>query len=107
LKRIVYIASPYTKGSEAENVRRACLAGDVLLEHGIIPFVPHLTHLYHFISPKSYNTWIQLCLAYLGRCDAVLRLPGKSNGADIEVNAAQMMNMPVFFSIEELLEAKK
>ena len=40
--------------------------------------------------------------AFLRRCDAVLRLPGKSPGADKEVKEAQALDMPVYFGIEDL-----
>lgn len=38
----------------------------------------------------------------LSRCDAVFRIPGASNGADIEVAKAQAMGLPVFTRIEDV-----
>jgi hypothetical protein len=36
--------------------------------------------------------------------DAVLRLPGESTGADVEVAYAEGLNLPVFYSIDEIQE---
>jgi hypothetical protein len=38
----------------------------------------------------------------LSRCDAVFRIPGASNGADIEVAKAKEMGLPVFTRIEDV-----
>ena len=38
----------------------------------------------------------------LERCDALLRLPGASRGADIDVERAQALGLPVYTSIDEL-----
>ncbi|WP_342618139.1 DUF4406 domain-containing protein [Rhodoferax sp. GW822-FHT02A01] len=38
----------------------------------------------------------------LGRCDAVYRIPGASNGADIEVAKAREMGLPVYTSLDEV-----
>jgi len=43
-------------------------------------------------------------LEWLAKCDAVLRLPGESKGADIEKDYALSLGIPVFFSIDDLLE---
>ena len=38
----------------------------------------------------------------LMRCDAVLRLPGASRGADMDVARAQALGLPVYHHIDEL-----
>ena len=38
----------------------------------------------------------------LQRCDAVLRLPGESRGADQDVAIARSRNLPVYFSLDEV-----
>ena len=38
----------------------------------------------------------------LSRCDAVLRIPGASRGADQDVARAREMGLPVFTSVEEI-----
>lgn len=38
----------------------------------------------------------------LSRCDAVLRIPGTSRGADMDVEHARELGLPVFTSIDEI-----
>lgn len=38
----------------------------------------------------------------LGRCDAVFRIPGASNGADIEVAKAREMGLPIYTRLEDI-----
>ena len=97
----VYVAGPYTHGDVAHNVRAAIFCGDWLAERGCVPFVPHLSHLWHTVSPHSYRFWIEQDLAWLRVCDALVRLPGKSQGADGEVAQANAMELPVFLWPED------
>ena len=41
---------------------------------------------------------------YVAWCDALIRLPGKSPGADREVEWAEELNKPVFHTWADLLE---
>jgi len=102
MKQLIYIASPYTIGDQADNVRRQLLVADELLEMGYIPFPPCLSHFWHFVSPKSWHTWLDIDKEILKRCDAVLRLEGESVGADMEVELADELGIPVYYSIEEM-----
>lgn len=81
----VYIAGPYTSGDVAVNVRRAIEAATVIAEAGHTPFVPHLSHFWHLVSPHSYEFWLEQDMAWLPVCEALVRLEGESNGADGEV----------------------
>lgn len=98
----VYIAGPYTKGDVAQNVRRAIEAADELAAYEFCPYVPHLTHFWHLISPKEYDWWLQYDAMWLLDCAAVLRLPGESDGADEEVKLAEQAGIPVAHSIDDL-----
>lgn len=102
IKKIIYISAPYSKGDVVENVRNACLAGNEILRKGHIPFVPHLTHLWHLITPKDYETWLMIDFALIPRMDAMLRLEGDSYGADREVNLAKSLGIPIYYSLEEI-----
>jgi hypothetical protein len=102
----IYIASPYTLGDVAINVRESLLAADKLVELGYAPYPPLYSHFWHFLSPKPYETWVELDNAWVLRCDALLRLPGESKGADAEVALAQEHGIPVYYSIEELAAAE-
>jgi Domain of unknown function (DUF4406) len=98
----VYIAGPYTKGDVAVNVRNAYEAASALADLGFAPFVPHATHFWHMIFPRPYEFWLQLDREFLPFCDALLRLPGRSNGADGEVRLARKLKIPVFTEIGRL-----
>lgn len=101
MKQIIYIAAPYTS-SPKENVRKALKAADTLWERGYIPFIPHLFHQWHGLSPKPYEQWMEMGAAFLERCDAVLRLEGESPGADKEVKMAQELDMLVYFGLDDV-----
>ena len=99
----VYIAGPYTKGDVAVNVRNAFAAANQLADLGFAPFVPHSTHFWHLIFPRPYDFWIELDAEFLPLCQGVLRLPGDSAGADKEVALARERQIPVFFSLDEVV----
>lgn len=102
---IVYISSPYSKGDISENIRRVCLAGDEILKKGHTPLIPHLSLIWHLISPKSWDIWLEIDLTLLSVCDALLRLDGDSTGADLEVKEAERLCLPVYNSLEEIENA--
>lgn len=92
----VYIAGPYSGGDTIVNIRKAIEAADRLLEKGYAPYIPHLTGFWHFMSPKPYESWMEIDQDWLDACDIVLRLPGHSSGADREVARAQERAKLVF-----------
>lgn len=98
----VYIAAPYTQGSEGENVRRAIEAADQVIAAGHAPFVPHLCHFWHLMSPHAYETWLRIDMEWLRASDAMVRLPGPSAGADMEEAEARRTGIPVYGSVAEL-----
>lgn len=100
----VYIASPYTLGDVAVNVKNQMDAADLLMNAGLAPFVPLYSHFQHMAHPRPYQDWIKLDNEWVLACDAVLRLPGESTGADDEVVLASENQIPVFYTIETLLE---
>lgn len=98
----VYVAGPYTHGDVAINVRNAYEAASRLADLGFAPFVPHATHFWHMLFPRPYEFWLELDNQFLPLCQAVLRLPGQSSGADKEVALAKTLNIPVFADIDDL-----
>jgi len=102
MSNYVYIAGPYSRGDPVINVGKAIKAAEQLVEFGFIPFVPHLTHLWHLINPHEIEYWYKYDNEWLLKCNAVLRLPGDSRGADAECRLAEKNNIPVFLSIVDL-----
>ena len=75
----------------------------MLIKQGFAPFLPLLTHFQHMVHPEDYETWMKLDFIWVESCDALLRLPGESPGADREVKHAITLGIPVFYSMDELL----
>src|SRR3954468_12333114 len=108
---LVYIAGPISRGDVRENVEQACEAGIRLLKEGIAPLVPHLTcfmgQVYEGngaipeVLPRGtkITDWYGMSLTEGRRCEALLRLPGPSTGADLEVLEAEKHGLPVFHDI--------
>ena len=84
--RYVYVAGPISKGDTHVNVRNGMLAGLELIKRGFVPFVPHLDYGMRFLDPETmhYENILAQDFAWIKRCDALLRLPGESPGADRE-----------------------
>ncbi len=114
-KPIIYIASPYTNGDPAINVRFQCRIFNQLLSEGRVwPIAPLWTHFQHILFPRPYEDWLKYDKALLPLYDGCLRLNAeepelnyveeRSSGADGEVEAFKLMGKPVFYSIESLYE---
>lgn len=104
MKPLIYIAGPYTNGDVIQNVRTACEAWRHLWETGrCTPICPHWTMLQHFYSPMQVDQWYAYDRAVLARCDALVRLPGHSGGAQMEVSDAEALGLKVFFTLESCI----
>ena len=100
---LVYVAGPITIPDPLENTHYAIKAATALLDSGLVaPYVPHLTCFWHVVTPRPYETWLAYDLEILARCDALLRLPGESAGADREVAFAVEQGIPVLWSVDEV-----
>lgn len=109
LTRRIYIAAPYD-GPTAEDIQahvgRVELAAVRLIQHGFIPFAPHLSH---YIVKKAENIrqsisreyWLEWGLRWLAVCDGILVLD-LSLGVKGEIAFAHKHHIPVYFSLEEL-----
>ena len=104
--RYVFISAPFSS-NPGHNLNLVVKVADELRKAGLVPFVPHLYMLYDSISPDTYEAWMDMCLAELELRDVVLRLPGHSPGADREVALAEELGMPVYYSLDDLLKAKR
>lgn len=104
----VYVAGPYSDPDPHKveaNVSRAIAAGQVLAEAGYAPLVPHLTHYWHLQHPNEYAMWLAIDMPWLLAAHYVVRLVGKSGGADGEVLAARHAGIPVYDGVDEFLAA--
>ena len=100
---LIYVAGPYTNPDPCENTNNAIRTGNYIVEEfGCAVLIPHLTMLWHTVTPRPVEFWYGHDLAHMVRCDAVYRIPGASTGADAEVKVAQERDLPVFFNMDEL-----
>jgi hypothetical protein len=113
LKRI-YIASEYSAKSDAQrlaNVHKQLRAYNRLILHDYFPFCPLLSHYaneHHFRATGQripYDMWLRYDLIWLAQCEALLYL-GSSPGADKEKAEAERLGLPVYSTVEEILEVR-
>jgi hypothetical protein len=104
----VYIAGPITRGDLRTNIKQATDAAVLLVKAGYAPFVPQLTCYMGGDVPTvggvdgiSHGDWLATDLPWVAVADALLRLPGESVGADMEVNAALKLSIPVYYGLDD------
>lgn len=102
--KLVYVAGPYTTPDPIVNTRNAILEGQRVYEAGMFPYVPHLTLLWHMVAPQEdVEYWYAFDLNAIDHADVLLRMEGRSTGADREVEYAESVGVPVVYSFGELL----
>jgi hypothetical protein len=102
--KFIYIASPYTLGDVAVNVKVSMDATNQLIDKGFYPFCPLLSHFLHMANPQPYKVWIEYTIAWMEKCEAIIRLSGESAGADLEEARAREIGLPVYRSVEEFFK---
>lgn len=98
-KLTVYIAGPLsasTRDEEAENVGRAIEVWKALQAAGFAPLCPHLSWYIDGEVDLSHDEWLAVDLPWVERADVLVRIPGPSAGADMEVDHALACGVPVF-----------
>jgi hypothetical protein len=102
----VYVAGPISR-DVFNGVWRGFAAGRQLFLDGLAPFVPHFDALF-FLPDGNWNAYLEYDLEYILTSDAVWRLHGDSPGADLEVEKAMDLSIPIFYEARgeypELLE---
>lgn len=121
MRKRIYIAGPISKGDLAHNVNQGTDAFLALARAGFAPFCPHWSAYaggakvsacggsVYAIAERlpagtTHEDWMGVDLPWVAAADAVLRLPGESFGADMEVVHAVSLGIPVFESMADLQE---
>ena len=102
--KVVYIAGPYSRGDTGGNVGIAVRMMVRMMKDGLAPICPHLDILTYIVEKLPYETFLEVDLAILEKCDAIFRLPGESPGADREMVRALELGLGVFWDYDELIE---
>jgi len=113
---IVLIAGPYLSGTNGDPARIAANRAELerhalpIYERGHLPMVGEWLALpiIHGAGGREHGDAVFQAYQYpvahrlISRCDAVLRLPGASRGADLDVARAEALGLPVLRSVDEL-----
>lgn len=107
----VYVAHPIGADDDGRpaRIQAGIDAGTDLLRAGLYPFVPGLWAAAMRDDKLTadmlcdYESWMQYDFAWIGVCDALLRVAGTSPGADREVKFAIERGIPVFYSVAEVV----
>jgi len=113
---LILIAGPYRSGTGddparmASNLRRLEEASLPIFEKGHVPMIGEWAALpiWQVAGGKSVGDALYERILHptahrlLQHCDAVLRLPGESKGADNDVRIAGERGIPVYFDISEI-----
>lgn len=105
----VYISGPITSGNRNHNYHQAVEAHRELMLAGFAPMNPMMTMTLPFAWEKDFphELWLECDFPWVAASDAVLRLPGYSVGADAELAHAEKYDVPVFYSVAELVDWQK
>ena len=113
---LILIAGPYRSGTGddedlmAANLARLEAAAWPVFAAGHIPMIGEWVALPILRSagvatatdPLAEHVMYPTAQRLLARCDAVLRLPGASTGADQDVDIARERGLPVWYRIEDV-----
>jgi len=117
---LILIAGPYRSGTNddpmriQENMEKLEAMALPIFRKGHVPMIGEwvalpLLHLAGSQKPGD-EIWdeIQYPVAHrlLEKCDAVLRLSGKSKGADNDVRIAKERGLKIYYSLEEIPDAE-
>jgi hypothetical protein len=118
--KLILIAGPYRSGTNddpdlmARNLARLEEAAWPIFDAGHIPMIGEWVALPVLRSagvegvadPLAEHVMYPTADRLLEHCDAVLRLPGESTGADQDVAIARERGLPVYHSLEEIPTAR-
>lgn len=113
---LILIAGPYASGTGgdpelmARNLKRLEEAAWPIFQAGHVPMIGEWVALPVLASagasgpadPLAAEVMYPTADRLLHHCDAVLRLPGQSRGADQDVAIAQGRGIPVYYSLDEV-----
>ena len=101
--KVIYLAGPLEPSGRIDYIRAAVEVAEEILTYHCSAIIPHtMTVMWGYAYPKSKSTWLALDKAIIAKCDAILRIPGDSEGADEEMRFAKSVGIPIYGTVEEL-----
>jgi|WetSurMetagenome_2_1015567.scaffolds.fasta_scaffold604829_2 hypothetical protein len=102
--KFVYVAAPYNS-NPIHCTWQAMIYANQLVDLGLVPIVPHIsTVLWNLHTPRPEAFWYQYVMELMRLCDAVVRFPGNSKGAEAEIVEAESRGIPVFYGLRDLIK---
>jgi hypothetical protein len=116
---MILIAGPYRSGTNdnpakmAENLAKLEEMAWPIFQKGHVPMIGEWVALpiWHNAGGKSVGDALYEEILHptagrlLQHCDAILRIPGTSKGADNDVEIAKSRGIPVYFNIDDIPNA--
>lgn len=114
--QMILIAGPYRSGTNddparmAENLARLEQAAWPIFQAGHVPMIGEWVALPILrsagaegpLDPLAEHVMYPTAQRLLDHCDAVLRLPGRSTGADQDVAIARERGIPIYHHVEQI-----
>lgn len=99
---LAYLAGPYSHPDPVTCTREALAVAARLRAHHpeLVLIVPHLSLFDDLVHHRPYEEWIADDLEVVARCDVVIRMLGRSSGADREEDHAVSLGIPVVYVAE-------
>ena len=97
----VYVAGPISNGDVFENVVGGVRWARRMLKDGLAPYCPHLDAYLTMdaaaLDPDIRNPLLEWDMEWVAASEAVFRIQGASEGADLECAIAKSLGIPVFY----------
>ena len=116
-KRVIYVAGAYSANhilDVFDNMRIGIETSTKLFQLGFSPFAPWLDYHFCLQLPRehlSVGRFYDYSIDFLQRCDAVLVVDNQRNigssGTNKELAKANELGIPVFYTLQDLLDWEK
>lgn len=100
-KTVVYIACPMRQGHWTDNVIEALDIADDMMNKGYSVIIPILSWFWDMRHPHKFEDWIEMDYGLISISDAVFRIPGLSEGADLEMDYAAREGKNLYYDLSE------
>lgn len=105
MRKIIYLAGPMALGNMADNIGQAWAAAERLRDAGFTPITPQDNFFGSIVGKRrSHAEWLDIDKPLVLASTAVLRLPGESKGADMEVVWAMEARIPIYETYDDGIE---